>query len=106
MFYQQQIEKRKVANLKWLYSVLEKFFIAVWGLTIIDLIAIGVNGGIFEAVDGWIKTLMAAAGFIYFVWRMAITLPHKKRMLKLDFEKRKLELEQMKKGSETLPNSD
>lgn len=105
MYYQQHIEQKKVASLKWLYKLLENFFIAVWGLTVIDLIAISINQGIFNQIDNWIKTFMAGSGVVYFIWRMAITLPHKKRMLQLEFEQRKIEIELLKMGGIIPPKS-
>jgi len=76
--------------------------LSVWGITIIDLLAVlvGSEGGLVSGVDNSIKLVMAIAGAIYFIAKGLIELPHKYKMQKLDLEKKKRELEKLEKGSE------
>ena len=79
---------RKMATIKFLWNILDGFFLSIWGLTIIDVLKLA-DGG-YSSIDNWIKTLMALAGLIYFV----ITIPHKIKIQRLD---RKLKKEQIEK---------
>lgn len=80
---------KKMATIKLLWNILDIFFLSIWGLTIIDVLKIA-DGGSYSSLDGWIKTLMALAGLIYFI----ITIPHKVKMQRLD---RKLKREEIEK---------
>ncbi len=79
---------RKMATIKFLWNILDGFFLSIWGLTIIDVLKLAEGG--YSSIDNWIKTLMALAGLIYFI----ITIPHKIKIQRLD---RKLKKEQIEK---------
>ena len=60
-------------NLKSIYTLLDIFFGAVWGFTIIDIIPlVAINGGniIFSNLDNGIKVVSALFGLIYFAIRI------------------------------------
>jgi hypothetical protein len=59
-------------NIKLILSYLEKFSLAIWGLNLMDILAIS-NIDFFNNIDGNLKTLFGVVGFAYLV----IQLPFK-----------------------------
>ena len=80
---------KKMALIKLLWNISDLIVLGIWGLTIIDILKLA-DVNYYSSLDGWIKTLMALAGLIYFL----ITIPHKIKMQRLD---RKLKEEQIEK---------
>ncbi len=80
---------KKMATIKFLWNILDGFFLSIWGLTIIDVLKLA-NGG-YSGIDNWIKTLMALAGLVYFL----ITIPHKIRMQKLIRKEKQEQIEKL-----------
>lgn len=102
MPYQRGISSGKMGSIKFVYSLINGLFGAIWGLTVIDLFAILFSGQDSPVywLDTGVKLIMAVAGAIYFIAKGIIELPHKNKMQKLDLERKKLEVEKMKKGDE------
>jgi len=81
-----------MTKIKSFFNFLDTVFFSVWGLTIIDLIPIiGIS-----SVDNLIKTLMAAVGFVYF----ALSIPHKRKIQKLERKLKEQELEKLTKEND------
>ena len=96
------INTELMAAAKWIYNTINAILVSIWGLTLIDLIAVGVgsNSFVVSGVDTWIKLIMAIAGAIYFIAKGIIELPHKYKMQKLELMKKRRELESTKKQGE------
>lgn len=84
-----------MTKLKALYNLLDTVFLGVWGLTIMDLLPL-FQVDLFSTLDNTIKTLMALAGFIYFL----ITIPHKLKMQRLERKIKEEELEKLTKEND------
>lgn len=59
-------------NIRLFLSYLEKFSLAIWGLNLMDILAIS-NIDFFNNIDGNLKTLFGIVGFAY----LLIQLPFK-----------------------------
>lgn len=96
------IKTIRMGTAKWVYNFFNAVVFSIWGITIIDLLAVtvGSNSSLVSGVDNGIKMVMAIAGAIYFIAKGAIELPHKYKMQKLDLQKKQYELEKAKKDSE------
>lgn len=84
-----------MSKLKAIINFLDTFFLSVWGLTLMDLLPL-IDLDLFSSLDNTIKTLMALAGFVYFV----ITIPHKLKMNKINRKIRQEELEKLTKEND------
>lgn len=87
-----------MANIRLFVKFFDFFFASVWGLTIMDLLKISGENPL-ESIDGWIKTLMAICGLIYFIFKIIsyifIEIPHKNKIQKLELQLKEEELEKI-----------
>lgn len=70
----------------------DTFLVGIWGLTIIDLLALATYGD-FSFVDNSIKTLLAAAGLFYLVF---VRIPNEVRNARLNREIKRQEVKKLK----------
>jgi len=84
-----------MSKLKAIINFLDTFFLSVWGITLMDLLPL-IDLDLFSSLDNTIKTLMALAGFVYFV----ITIPHKLKMNKINRKIKQEELEKITKEND------
>ena len=83
-------------RLKIMMMTFDTFLVGIWGLTIIDLLAM-VTYGDFSFVDNSIKTLLAAAGLFYLVF---VRIPNEVRNAKLTREIKRHEAKRLKMENE------
>ena len=87
--------------MKLMIMTFDTFLFGIWGLTIIDLLAL-VSYGNFDFVDNSIKTLLAAAGLFYLVF---VKMPNEIRNAKLSREIKKHEVKKLKMENEVYEDS-
>jgi len=80
-----------MAKIRALYAIMDTFLVGIWGLTIIDLMAIA-NIGEYDAtaIDDGIKTILAVAGLFYL---LVVKIPNEIAMNKLRRREKKLDNE-------------
>ena len=82
--------------MKMLYYFLDTILAGIWGLTIIDLIAI-LSVGSFDIINDSVKVLFAIAGLIYLA---VIKIPHEIKMNKLNRKEKKEQIKKLEKENE------
>lgn len=90
--------------IKYVYQAINAVFVLVWGFTIIEVMPLVTIANIknlemFNGIDNIVKTIMAVAGLVYFVYRFwehaFVTTPHKKKMNKLEQELKTQQIEKL-----------
>lgn len=91
-----------MVRLKSLYNIVDTFFFSMWGLTLIDLVAVA-NHNLFSDIDSKIKTVMAIVGAVYFlikIYHNYFSWREERKQQKIDTEIKKEELEKITKSND------
>jgi len=114
-FHHQQQLKCKMFDIKLIFWYLEKFSLAMWGLNLMDIMAIS-NIDFFKDIDDNLKTYFGIVGFVYLLIQLpfkVMELISKHKFNKLENEikeqdllSKKTHLEDLKEVNKVLENFD